>query len=577
MSEKQKLDLEEEEPPKRILVEAEIPAEILALPQQFQAFLEALRAEFSALDSKSSAMEARLQAIIEDQKRMIKALNTEVGVLRDAVRISMMEISESVDSYSQDITRFQGNTSLELDRIDGFVLTEQANVATRINYAISEASASTSLMSSCEDKITKLQQELLMLAGKVDCSLDSSPAGDLERLSERLKVLEGKAAAQAASPSPIPRAVNSKGDKSTAMLELSGRVVKIDSRLRKLEGSEILGPLASPPLSQAGARKSGGRGTVRPAPSSTPSASAATSDSAADRVSATASGALEPQPWLTAVKKKSARSGLLSAEEIKTAPKPLDLLLVKAPLRKTTAIMATILSAPLRGAAKGHPYASWRSILQAATGSSPLLISMTDSSSCEAFWDVSSEATRTTILAALEVQGIRASEPVLTMADRPRRLRAYLGAFFPMLREATLTGLDVASQEWILERVMGKFRSSSGDVATKKAWLKRVSRDRVAFGLPAADRSGIKSQTWPDLPSTTPQGSAVGVGCVTATLGSADVDSSCTAKPQSSTLPVPTVRFDRSEEVESAPDYSDPDVLGPEDVDTESDMDFNDA
>jgi len=171
----------------------------------------------------------------------------------------------------------------------------------------------------------------------------------------------------------------------------------------------------------------------------------------------------------------------MSKEDIEACATPIESLVAKPREEKkkkkeTTKIMTTVLKIVLDEAARDHPYAALEKILKACTGQSPLSKLRFGNDMLEVYWDVSEESDREAIRAGLKAHGYLRRSPPLTAKDVPRRVRAYLWSYFPLLRRAALEGLGVAEKSSVLGKVE---RHWSGSLVEekKRMWRNRTARD----------------------------------------------------------------------------------------------------
>ena len=554
MSHRKNREDELEEPPKRVLAEAEVPLEILALPRQFQSIIEALRAEFAAVASKAADSEMKLQKIIDDQDKKILSLSAEFVLLKDESQAKISDVSSTLQKVSNELSRFEAVASAELDRLGVRERAVNDEVGARLNGLSRMAKLANQDMNRIGDRLSKVEAtptagvtadlsfgpqleavslEVKTLASSVDEIDKRVPAASARAAATRMELLEARVKASdsrveikrlAAALSTlekrasVPPAVASSDpslstrvnllesrigtlDASAKGLGTSAKIVQLESKVKKLEGL-VLTSSSVPPNAPAVASASSRvvAGSV-PAPVS----SASVPVPGSEPVSTFPSGSA-PKPSSYAAVLLRSRPMPITKAMMDAAADPLDLLLAKSDgaSTKTKTIVALILSTKLEKAATIHPYLTWRAICKGATGRSPLSIIPITPEKVEVFWDASSEATLEAITVGLTKRGIVVEQEPLTESARGRRLRAYMSSYFVLLRQSALAGLADVDKAWVLDQVERRIRGFP-DKDASKVWKKRVARDTLDFGLETLVQTGRSTQeevaTADDCPS----------------------------------------------------------------------------
>ena len=559
MSHRKNREDELEEPPKRILAEAEVPLEILALPRQFQSIIEALRAEFAAVASKAADSEMKLQKIIDDQDKKILSLSAEFVLLKDESQAKISDVSSTLQKVSNELSRFEAVASAELGRLGVRERAVHEEVGARLNGLSRMAKLASQDMNRIGDRLSKVEDtptagvtadlsfgpqleavslEVKTLASSVDEIDKRVPAASARAAATRMELLEARVKASdsrveikrlAAALSTlekrasVPPAVASSDpslstrvnllesrigtlDVSAKDLGTSAKIVQLESKVKKLEGL-VLTSSSVPPNAPAVASASSRvvASSVRAPAPIPPVSSASVPVPGSEPVSTFPSGSA-PKPSSYAAVLLRSRPMPITKAMMDAAADPLDLLLAKSDgaSTKTKTIVALILSTKLEKAATIHPYLTWRAICKGATGRSPLSIIPITPEKVEVFWDASSEATLEAITVGLTKRGIVVEQEPLTESARGRRLRAYMSSYFVLLRQSALAGLADVDKAWVLDQVERRIRGFP-DKDASKVWKKRVARDTLDFGLETLVQTGRSTQeevaTADDCPS----------------------------------------------------------------------------
>ena len=473
-----------EEPPKRIMAEADVPVEILALPRQFQDIIEALRVEFTSLSAKAIDSEIKLLKIIEDQDEKISLLKAENILIKEKhattsdldrlARITESAMRAAVDKIMEIVERNEKTmaaTNLEvktlasgLDELGKRAATSAPSPA-RMELLESRVKASDSRV-----EVKRLATALAKLEKQASVRPEVETSD--QTLSARVGLLESRVGAM---------------DISAKGLGISAKLVQLESKLKKLEVSvsataSVPVPVHVPVPVPTPAPARGGTGSV---PISAPVASASCAPAPILGTAPVAAPSVIPAPAPPSYVEvlRRGKSKPITQAMIDAAADPLELLLAKpGDAGKTSKIVAMVISTKLEKAAKIHPYLTWRAICKGATGRSPLNIVPITPEKVEVFWDASAEANLVAISAGLARRGIVVEQAVITESARGRRLRAYLASYFVLLRQSALDGLADVDKAWVLEQAERRTQGSN-DKDSSKVWKKRVARDTLDLGL----------------------------------------------------------------------------------------------
>ena len=180
----------------------------------------------------------------------------------------------------------------------------------------------------------------------------------------------------------------------------------------------------------------------------------------------------------------------LTVDDINAASNPIDLLLAKKRegIRVTKEVVVTQLTAPLSVRAQARPYLSWRSLLKAVTGTTPLMITLIHPRRALAFWDATDSSVKEHIHRSLLERGFLLPSACADVENQ-HVLRAYLGGYFPLLRQTVLQCFSLSSAAWVLDKAEEKWRRSP-DKVLRRMWLRRIADDRRSLGGAAVGIAG---------------------------------------------------------------------------------------
>ena len=328
------------------------------------------------------------------------------------------------------------------------------------------------------DLIATLQREIGSIKGDVNrilsmlsvssrtssSHLPSADKSASDPLEDRVAAFE--AAARAASPAVT---ISPQVTQTTAISKPSGSKAIVQKPSRASTVASASSRIA--PGAPGASNSASVLAPTSPPSDATPAASAL--DAAAD------GGA---PSWVEVVKRKRRKAEPLSAELIKASSDPMQLLLAKTltATEGTREIMVTHLSIPLSIKAQYRPYLAWRTVLKTATGMNPLNITLVHPRRAIVFWDVTDTSRKLPIIRALDDKKFLILPSDDGMVDDRHYLRAYLGGYFRLLRQAALTGLSPSSVSWILEKAEEHWRRSH-DKVRKQMWIKRIAFDKKDF------------------------------------------------------------------------------------------------
>ena len=420
-----------------------------------------LRSENAMIFNQLNEIEDRLTKTNPSNSDTIKELQNEIGKIKDDLGRILALLSES----------------------------PQAASARAPAPASAQASASFSTPLAATD--TRLEARILALERIVRASPPEVPS----------------------TASPLPSAAET-APSVRPPLPSGPKGPKTGKTRKPTEAPSVPSPVSATAASAASVTSAAAAALAAPAAPASAPATASSPSTATPAASAPGAATVGGSPWVV-VDRKKRKATPLSSEVLKASPDPLGLLLAKtsASADSTREVMVTHLTIPLSTKAQYRPYLAWRTTLKTVTGLNPLNIVLVHPRRAIVFWDVSDVSRKVPILRALDGRGFLKLPADGGPVGDHLYLRAYLGGYFKLLRQAALKGLPVSTITWVFDKAQEHWRKSR-DKVRKYIWLKRIAWDREAFARGEKVEEGMEPSLDPARPDMHP-GAVARPPCVT--------------------------------------------------------------